>query len=268
MVCSSEEKLYAIREVAELTGVKPVTLRAWQRRYNLIQPKRTEKGHRLYRQQDLDTIKEIQSWLAKGIAIGKVKGLLGREGDVEISSGSPVLEEVESLLSALSELNHTKTESLLSSVMKEYPLNIVIEQFINPVFDALELVKVSLRSLQTGLFQTCLIKRLALVIDAENKASTKGKCLLISFEQTREAESWIQAATLCEQGFHITLIDKVNDISGLVEHQVVDRFQQVFLFSNRALQVKQVETLKALQAKFPNQVKCSEVIEKLHLSQD
>ncbi|MDG2646628.1 helix-turn-helix-type transcriptional regulator, partial [Vibrio parahaemolyticus] len=30
MVCSSEEKLYAIRDVAEITGVKPVTLRAWQ----------------------------------------------------------------------------------------------------------------------------------------------------------------------------------------------------------------------------------------------
>ena len=28
------EKLYAIRDVAEMTGVKPVTLRAWQRRYH------------------------------------------------------------------------------------------------------------------------------------------------------------------------------------------------------------------------------------------
>ncbi|HAS6149831.1 TPA: MerR family transcriptional regulator, partial [Vibrio vulnificus] len=38
MVCNEEnavEKWYAIREVSELTGVKPVTLRAWQRRYNL-----------------------------------------------------------------------------------------------------------------------------------------------------------------------------------------------------------------------------------------
>ena len=48
MDCSQEEKLYAIRDVSDLTGVKPVTLRAWQRRYNLIQPQRTEKGHRLY----------------------------------------------------------------------------------------------------------------------------------------------------------------------------------------------------------------------------
>ncbi|MGY0617065.1 MerR family transcriptional regulator [Vibrio sp. FJH11] len=265
MACSSEEKLYAIRDVAELTGVKPVTLRAWQRRYNLIQPQRTEKGHRLYRQQDIDTIREIQSWLVKGIAIGKVKGLLGKADDVEISSEPHVLEEVETLLSALSQLNSAKIESVLTSVMKEYPFNLVVEQFINPVFDALELVKGSLRSLQKGLFQTCLIKRLALVIDSENKAASKGKCLLVSFEQLRESESWIQAAKLCELGYHVTLIDKVNDISGLIEHEVIERYHQVFLFSNKALPVKQVEALKALQTQFPNQIQCSEVIEKLHL---
>ncbi|WP_319534597.1 MerR family transcriptional regulator [uncultured Vibrio sp.] len=265
MVCSSEEKLYAIRDVAEITGVKPVTLRAWQRRYNLIQPQRTEKGHRLYRQQDIDTIKEVQSWLAKGIAIGKVKGLLGKGGEFEMIDESPALEEVETLLSALSDINHAKTESVLSSVMKEYPLNLVVEQFIEPIFEALELVKGSLRSIQMGLFQTCLIKRLALIVDSENKASSKGKCLLVCFEQNRQAESWIQAALLCEQGYHTTLIDNVNDISGLVEHQVIDRYQRIFLFSNKALPVKQVEVLKAMQAQFPHQIQCSEVITKLHL---
>lgn len=267
MVCSSEEKLYAIRDVAEITGVKPVTLRAWQRRYNLIQPQRTEKGHRLYRQQDLDTIREVQSWLAKGIAIGKVKGLLGKSADVEVNNEVRTLEEVETMLSALSKLNRGKAESLLASVLKEYPLNLVIEQFIDPVFDALEMVKGSLRSLQMGLFRTCLITRLALVIDSENKAASKGKCLLISFEQHREAESWIQAAKLCEQGYHTTLIDKVDDVSGLLDHEVVDSYSLIYLFSNKALAAKQVESIKMLQTRFGERIGCSEVIEKLHLTE-
>ncbi|WP_423840728.1 MerR family transcriptional regulator [Vibrio mytili] len=267
MACNSEEKYYAIRDVSEITGVKPVTLRAWQRRYNLIQPQRTEKGHRLYGQQDIDTIKEIQGWLAKGVAIGKVKGLLGQTSDVDIGTETPPLEEVGVLLSALADLNHGKTEALMSSVMKEYPLNLVIEQFIMPIFDALEMVKGPLRTLQRGLFQTCLITRLALVIDSENKASSKGKCLLISFEQTRESESWIQAAMLCEQGYHTTLIDKVEDISGLIDHPVLDRYQSIYLFSNKALAAKQLDVLKALQAKFPQRIQYSEVIGKLHFNQ-
>ena len=44
---SPEEGSYPIREVSRLTGVNAVTLRAWQRRYGLVQPARTEKGHRL-----------------------------------------------------------------------------------------------------------------------------------------------------------------------------------------------------------------------------
>ncbi|USD52899.1 MerR family transcriptional regulator [Vibrio sp. SCSIO 43153] len=266
MDCSQEEKLYAIRDVSELTGVKPVTLRAWQRRYNLIQPQRTEKGHRLYRQQDLDVIREIQGWLAKGVAIGKVKGLLGQESDVDVTTENQRLEEVEVMLKALSELNRGKTETLLSNVLKEYPLNIVIEQLINPVFEALDLVKVSLRSLQLGLFQTCLITRLALVVDSENKAASKGKCLLISFEQARESESWVQAAILCEQGYHITLIDKVEDVSGLIDHDVLSRYQFVHFFSNKALPIKQVEVLTILQTQLPEKVRFSEVIEKLHFA--
>ncbi|MFO7703780.1 MAG: MerR family DNA-binding transcriptional regulator, partial [Halopseudomonas sp.] len=33
-----------IREVSRVTGVNAITLRAWERRYGLITPHRTEKG--------------------------------------------------------------------------------------------------------------------------------------------------------------------------------------------------------------------------------
>ena len=47
---SAEEELYPIRTVSSLTGVNSITLRAWERRYGLIKPVRTPKGHRLYTQ--------------------------------------------------------------------------------------------------------------------------------------------------------------------------------------------------------------------------
>ncbi|SDJ69859.1 MerR family transcriptional regulator [Microbulbifer yueqingensis] len=70
-----------IREVARRTGVNPVTLRAWERRYGLLVPARTGKGHRLYTAADVERIREIQVWLARGVPIGKVRPLLeGTEG--------------------------------------------------------------------------------------------------------------------------------------------------------------------------------------------
>ncbi|MGU3840113.1 MerR family transcriptional regulator, partial [Vibrio diabolicus] len=94
-----------------------------------------------------------------------------------------------------------------------------------------------------------------------------GKCFLISFEQHSEAESWIQAANLCEQRYHTTFIDKVDDVSGLLEHEVVDSYSLIYLFSNKALAAKQVESIKMLQTRFGERIGCSEVIEKLHLTE-
>ena len=53
-----QNALYPIREVARLTGINPITLRAWERRYNLIEPVRTESGHRLYTQEHIDFLHE------------------------------------------------------------------------------------------------------------------------------------------------------------------------------------------------------------------
>lgn len=264
MACNPEEKMYAIREVAGLTGLKPVTLRAWQRRYNLIQPKRTEKGHRLYREQDLNTIREVQAWLAKGVSIGKVKDLLGRESTSTDNTRQQPLEEVEVMLQALAQLNRGRSESLLGAVMKDYPFDIVIEQFVTPIFDALARVKGALRSLQFGLFQTCLVTRLTLIVDAENKAASKGKCLLLCYEQTRAAESWIEALRLCEQGYHITMIDSVEDLTGLIAHDVVHCYQRVHIFSNNALPARQFEALRTLREHYPDKFDYSQVIETLH----
>ena len=54
-----QDELFPIREVARLTGINPVTLRAWERRYGLIQPTRTESGHRLYSMHDVEAVREL-----------------------------------------------------------------------------------------------------------------------------------------------------------------------------------------------------------------
>ena len=50
--------LYTIGEVALLCDINPVTLRAWQRRYGLLKPQRTDGGHRLFNDDDIDRIRE------------------------------------------------------------------------------------------------------------------------------------------------------------------------------------------------------------------
>ena len=53
---------YSIGEFARLSGITATTLRAWQRRYGLLKPQRTEGGHRQYSDEDVQQALKILDW--------------------------------------------------------------------------------------------------------------------------------------------------------------------------------------------------------------
>jgi methanogenic corrinoid protein MtbC1 len=57
-----------IGEVARRTGVAVATLRAWETRYGLLVPERTEGGHRLYREADVARVDAVRRLVAQGWA--------------------------------------------------------------------------------------------------------------------------------------------------------------------------------------------------------
>lgn len=260
----TDEKRFAIREVSDLTGVKPVTLRAWQRRYNLIKPERTDKGHRLYRQQDIDQINEIQSWLAKGISISKVAKLL-KQGSTPSESdlqGANQLDDVEPLLNALSTLHRGKAESVINAVMKEYPLEVVQSQFIDPALNALTQVKRGLASMQKGLFQSLMLTKLNSIIESENKAANKGKVLIVSFDPLGSLAVRLWGLSLLDGGANITLIEGVDDCSGLSSLDL-SRYDKVAVHSEKMLTQVQTLAIEQLELDTSLRVLWSPLLEKL-----
>jgi len=57
------EKLYRIGDVSRLTDTKPFVLRFWETEFPMLQPVKAPKGHRLYRQEDIDLIRAIKRLL-------------------------------------------------------------------------------------------------------------------------------------------------------------------------------------------------------------
>jgi MerR family transcriptional regulator, light-induced transcriptional regulator len=55
-----------IGEVSRRTGVAVPTLRAWERRYDLLEPARTDGGHRLYSEADVDRVRAMTRLLDDG----------------------------------------------------------------------------------------------------------------------------------------------------------------------------------------------------------
>ncbi len=65
---------YPIRVVARLTGIPVDTLRAWERRYQAVEPVRDERG-RLYGDSDIRRLKLLRRLVERGHAIGRVARL-------------------------------------------------------------------------------------------------------------------------------------------------------------------------------------------------
>src|ERR1700734_3516430 len=58
------DKLYfRIGEVSRLAGIKPYVLRFWETEFNSLGPKKSGKGHRLYRRKDVELVLEIKRLL-------------------------------------------------------------------------------------------------------------------------------------------------------------------------------------------------------------
>ena len=130
-----DEGIYPIREVSRLTGVNAVTLRAWQRRYGLVQPARTDKGHRLYSEQDIRQIGEILSWLERGVSIGQVKGLLSEPQSQPVSDHWQ--QTLEQFSQALLAFNQRKAEAELNDLLASYPFELVRSRVLQPLVEQL-----------------------------------------------------------------------------------------------------------------------------------
>ncbi len=79
-----EGQVYRIAEVERMTGIGTHTLRAWERRYGLPAPARTEGGQRLYTPGDVDTLRRVRALVARGVPVSKAAesvrlGTPGRE---------------------------------------------------------------------------------------------------------------------------------------------------------------------------------------------
>jgi DNA-binding transcriptional MerR regulator/methylmalonyl-CoA mutase cobalamin-binding subunit len=58
--------MYTIKHAAELTGLPEATLRAWERRYGVVVPLRTEGGYRLYDDDALAALRAMRDLVADG----------------------------------------------------------------------------------------------------------------------------------------------------------------------------------------------------------
>ncbi|MBR2513306.1 MAG: MerR family transcriptional regulator [Halomonas sp.] len=203
--------LYPIREVSRLTGVNSVTLRAWERRYGLIRPQRTPKGHRLYAQDDITRIERILQWLNRGVPVSQVVDLLDQPEAVETPApaAGDWTSQRQQLQSVIEAVDLPKLEALYYQSLALYPLSVAINELWQPVILSLEAKWASQPDdLVRRTFEAFLRSQVGIRLHYANQA-TRGPLILLSAMPDDPGPLWVLMCALMasEQGYRVQLLD-------------------------------------------------------------
>lgn len=136
---SDPRAVLRIGEVSRRTGVAVPTLRAWERRYGLLAPERTEGGHRLYRDADVDRVRAMSrlldgGWSAAAAAreVRRSPATVTRLRPVP-GSGSAAESLVAQLAASVDAFDVASADGLVDDVLARFEIPAALDEVLLPV---------------------------------------------------------------------------------------------------------------------------------------
>jgi DNA-binding transcriptional MerR regulator len=126
-----------IGELARRTGVATELLRAWERRYGLLAPERTEGGYRLYSDDDVRRVRRMRELLASGLSAAEAAG----QAAVEPRASDDVVPDVAAasaeLRRALEQLDDAAAHAAFDRLLADYSTRAVLADVVLPLLHEL-----------------------------------------------------------------------------------------------------------------------------------
>lgn len=136
---------FSIQAAARRTGLSAHVIRAWERRYQAIEPERSSGKHRLYSDSEIERLALLHRAVEMGHGIGKIARLSKEEllaltahapgpaPAVEIKAGGPVAGALARSLEAVEQFDAATLEALLQSMLLTHGHNGFLRLFIAPL---------------------------------------------------------------------------------------------------------------------------------------
>jgi MerR family transcriptional regulator, light-induced transcriptional regulator len=136
---SDPRAVLRIGEVSRRTGVAVPTLRAWERRYGLLTPDRTEGGHRLYSELDIDRVRAMLRLLDDGwSAAAAAREVLREPAPVTrlrpiAGEGEAAQELIDRLTAAIDAFDGPAADGVVDDVLARLQVPRALESVLLPV---------------------------------------------------------------------------------------------------------------------------------------
>ena len=260
----SDKPKYTIKKVSDLTGILPVTLRAWERRYSVLLPERKENRYRLYTDQDVAILQWLNSQTASGISISKAASNLHnlrlnnewpnivpigitRE---KVNTTIPPERYAEELFNLLSHHNEAGAAKLMQEINSAFDLETVIVGIITPCLVSVgEAWYQGTLMISTEHFASAFIRSRLYNLFQSYPIATRGANILIGGAPSEDHElgALMMAILLRSRGYRVEFLGPNLHMDDLVDYAKSEKPAAVILTAST--RAAAMELLRA-QSKF------------------
>jgi DNA-binding transcriptional MerR regulator len=126
---------FLIGELGRRTGLSPQLLRAWERRYGLLQPVRTSGGYRLYTEADEGRVRLVQANLARGLSAAEAAAAALQADNAYRTDDPHGLDgRAAALAASLEAFDEPAAQAALDRLLADFTVESVLAEVVLPYF--------------------------------------------------------------------------------------------------------------------------------------
>ncbi len=131
-----------IGELSRRTGVGADTLRAWERRYDLLRPERSAGGFRLYGRGDEERVRAMKALIDSGVSAAEAAQLAASRTEAPEApqpqrDPRAVIDHANRLLAALERFDEPAANAILDDALSRFTVDAVADRVLLPVMRAI-----------------------------------------------------------------------------------------------------------------------------------
>lgn len=242
--------VYSIKDIEKLTGVKAHTIRIWEKRYEIIVPKRTKTNIRYYLESDLKDIINIAFLNKNGYKISKIVNLKPEERKkiaAEISKIDTAFEnQIDAITFSILELDEQSLSHIFDQHIKQQGFENTMVNIINPLLEKLWVMWMagSMSGVHERFVSQLLLRKSILAINSlpPPSGTYKGKIIVyLPEDENHELSLYYLHFLLMKNNYRVINLGKGINLSNILNAYQIVKPDYIFAIINDSFENKPLQ---------------------------
>lgn len=254
--------VYSIKDLEKLSGIKAHTIRMWEHRYNIIEPRRTKTNIRYYQDDDLKFLLNVALLNKNGVKISKIAKMSRNEVAEEVAAISEINFEYGTQLDALTismiEMDEYKFDRIISTNIQQLGFERTMLEIIYPFLDKLSILWLtgSINPVQENFMSYLIRQKLIVAIDNEplpNERNARKFLIYLPEGERQELSMLFMHYLLKSRKNHVVYIGQDISLTDLKDAYLILKPDYIFTMITETFAKEPVQQyIDRLAATFPN----------------